>query len=85
MPPESTETPAPELQILYEDNALIAVNKPTGMFVHRSAADRTQTSFVLQLARDIVGAFLYPVHRLDRATSGIVLLAKTSEVAAVLS
>jgi tRNA pseudouridine65 synthase len=73
------------LQILYEDDALIAINKPTGMFVHRSAADRSETSFVLQLVRDKVGAFVYPVHRLDRATSGIVLLAKTTEVAAILS
>lgn len=81
-PPESSAT---ELQVLYVDDALIAVNKPTGMFVHRSAADRTETSFVLQLVRDKVGAFVYPVHRLDRATSGVVLLAKSSEVAAVLS
>lgn len=85
MTTKSTTSPNLDLQVLYEDAALIAVNKPTGMFVHRSAADRTETAFVLQLVRDKVGAFVYPVHRLDRATSGIILLAKTSEVAAVLS
>lgn len=74
-----------DLPVLYEDNSLIAVHKPTGLFVHRSEADRSETNFVLQIVRDMVGGFVYPVHRLDRATSGIVLMAKSSEVAALLS
>ena len=55
------------------------------MFVHRSEADRSATEFVVQNVRDQIGSFVYPVHRLDRATSGVLLLAKSSEAAALFS
>lgn len=71
------------LPILYEDDQLIAVAKPSGMFVHRSAADRSATEFVVQTVRDQLNCFVYPIHRLDRPTSGVLLLAKNSESAAV--
>lgn len=74
-----------QLPVVYEDDCLIVIHKPTGMFVHRSAEDRSETNFVLQIVRDMVGGFVFPVHRLDRATSGILLLAKSREVAALLS
>ena len=67
--------------ILFQDNQLVAVAKPVGMFVHRSDADRSATEFVLQNVRDQLGHFVYPVHRLDRPTSGVLLLAKTPEAA----
>lgn len=70
--------------ILFEDEYLVAVAKPSGMFVHRSEADRSATEFVLQNVRDQLGSFVYPVHRLDRPTSGVLMLAKTSEAAALL-
>jgi tRNA pseudouridine65 synthase len=63
--------PAPPL--LFRDGLLAGVNKPSGLAVHRGAArDRV---FALQLVRDALGQRVYPVHRLDRATSGVLLFA----------
>lgn len=73
------------IPILYEDEQLIAVAKPSGMFVHRSAADRSATEFVVQTVRDQLNCFVYPIHRLDRPTSGVLLLAKSSEAAAIFA
>lgn len=69
--------------ILFEDDKLVIVAKPSGMFVHRSLADRSATEFVVQHVRDQVGCFVYPVHRLDRPTSGALMLAKSSAAAAL--
>lgn len=77
------ETIKRDIPILYEDEQLVAVAKPSGMFVHRSLADRTATEFVVQNVRDQLGSFVYPVHRLDRPTSGVLLLAKNPEAAAL--
>lgn len=71
------------IPVLYEDEQLIAVAKPSGMFVHRSAADRSATEFVVQTVRDQLNCFVYPIHRLDRPTSGVLLLAKNSEAASI--
>ena len=71
------------IPVLYEDEQLIAVAKPSGMFVHRSVADRSATEFVVQTVRDQLNCFVYPIHRLDRPTSGVLLLAKSSEAAAI--
>lgn len=78
--------PAPEekqetLEILYRDDDLVAVNKPSGLLVHRSEIDRRETRFVLQLVRDQLGQWVYPVHRLDRPTSGALLFALNREAA----
>jgi tRNA pseudouridine65 synthase len=78
--PDKMNSPIP---VLYEDEQLIAVAKPSGMFVHRSVADRSATEFVVQTVRDQLNCFVYPIHRLDRPTSGVLLLAKSSEAAAV--
>lgn len=72
------------LSILYRDDYLIAVHKPAGLFVHRSDLDRRAQDFLLQQLRDQIGQYLYPVHRLDRPTSGIVLFALQSATAAAL-
>ncbi len=72
--------PLPPLQILYQDSALVAVNKPSGQLVHRGWAG--DGPIVLQQLRDQIGRYVYPVHRLDRATSGVLLFALSSEVAA---
>ncbi|APZ93498.1 pseudouridine synthase [Fuerstiella marisgermanici] len=72
------------LPVLFEDECLIAVDKPAGMFVHRSEADRNDTDVVVQRVREHTGHFVYPAHRLDRATSGIVLLAKSPDTAALV-
>ncbi|HEV8583112.1 MAG TPA: pseudouridine synthase [Thermoanaerobaculia bacterium] len=63
----------PDLPTLYRDDFLLAVNKPSGMAVHRGLA--RERIVVLQSVRASVGSRLYPVHRLDRATSGALLLA----------
>lgn len=72
------------LEILYQDDYLVAVNKPSGMLVHRSWLDTHETQFVMQQLRDQLGQYVYPVHRLDRPTSGVLLFALSSEVANLL-
>ena len=78
---ELTAPIKPVLTILYQDEYLVAVDKPAGLFVHRSYLDRHEIYFALQLVRDQVGQYVYPVHRLDRPTSGVLLFALTEEVA----
>ncbi len=59
------------LDILYQDEHYIAVDKPAGLLVHRTAIDRQETRFCIQILRDQIGAKVYPCHRLDKPTSGI--------------
>lgn len=73
------------LDILHHDRHSIAVNKPAGMLVHRSWLDRHETRFVMQTLRDQIGQHVYPVHRLDRPTSGILLFALSPEAARALT
>ena len=72
----------PPLEILYCDQHLCAVQKPSGLLVHRSAVDRWETEFAVQRLRDALGQPVYPVHRLDKATSGVLLFALTREALA---
>ena len=72
------------LDILYQDEFLVAVNKPAGMLVHRSWLDRHETQFVMQTLRDQIGQHVFPVHRLDRPTSGVLLFALNTEIANLL-
>jgi len=69
------------LQVLYQDEHLIIVNKPGGLLVHRSEVDRRETRFALQIVRDQIGRRVYPVHRLDKPTSGVLLFALHAEAA----
>ncbi len=73
------------LDILYHDDHLVAINKPSGLLVHRSLIDARAQDFALQLTRDQIGQRVYPVHRLDRPTSGVLLFALSSEIARRLS
>ncbi|CDG22389.1 tRNA pseudouridine synthase C [Xenorhabdus poinarii G6] len=73
------------LDIIYQDEHLVAVNKPAGWLVHRSWLDRHETVFVMQTLRDQIGQHVFPVHRLDRPTSGVLLMALSSQVARTLS
>lgn len=61
------------LDILYRDEWLIAIHKPAGLLVHRSMIDRHETRFAMQLLRDQIGQHVFPVHRLDKPTSGVLL------------
>ena len=73
------------LEIIYQDEYMVAINKPAGLLVHRSLIDKRETRFALQLLRDQLGQHVYPVHRLDRPTSGVLLFALSAEVARVLN
>src|SRR5438045_3261124 len=75
----STVKSASRLEILYRDEHLVAVDKPSGMPVHRGWAHDGVPA--LQLLRDQLGCHVYPVHRLDRSTSGALLFALSSEAA----
>lgn len=79
------QLPASPLPILYRDDHLIAVVKPPGMLVHRTALARGETRFVLQTLRDQIGRRVYPVHRLDRPTGGVLLFALDPDTAAALT
>jgi tRNA pseudouridine65 synthase len=70
------------LEIIYEDAQYVAINKPNGLLVHRTRIAEEKKEFALQLLRDQLGYRLYPLHRLDRGTSGVLLFAKTPEAAA---
>lgn len=67
------------LQIIYEDAQYVAINKPNGLLVHRTRIAEEKKEFALQMLRDQLGHHVYPVHRLDRGTSGVLLFAKTPE------
>ena len=72
------------LPILYQDAHLVAVGKPAGLLVHRSGLDAGETRFALQLLRDQLQAPVWPVHRLDKGTSGVLLFARDAGTAAAL-
>jgi tRNA pseudouridine65 synthase len=71
---------AADVPILHLDDDLVAVGKPGGLLVHRTteAPDRR---VLLQTVRDVLGRRLYPVHRLDRAASGVIVFALSPEIA----
>ena len=68
------------LEILFEDEHIIAINKPHGLLVHRSTIAQDATEFALQKVRKMVNHRVHPVHRLDRKTSGVLVFAKNQEV-----
>jgi len=67
------------LQILYKDHHYVAINKPAGLLVHRSPIDRHETRFAVQLLRDQIGQRVYPLHRLDKPTSGVLVFGLDSD------
>ncbi|MDP4272307.1 MAG: pseudouridine synthase [Bacteroidota bacterium] len=73
------------LEILYQDECLIAINKPCGLLVHRTSIAEENEKFALQMLRDQIGQKLYPVHRIDRPTSGVLLFAFSSDCAKKLN
>jgi len=72
------------LDILYQDDYLAIVNKPAGWLVHRTPLDKGEIRFVLQALRDQIGQHVWPVHRLDKGTSGVLAFALNAEVARTL-
>ncbi|WP_299512062.1 pseudouridine synthase [uncultured Limnohabitans sp.] len=72
------------LDILYLDDYLAAVTKPPGVLVHRTGLDAGETRFALQMLRDQLGRKVWPVHRLDKGTSGVLLFALDADTARTL-
>jgi tRNA pseudouridine65 synthase len=72
---ENTELAPEALKIIYQDDALVAIDKPPGLLVHRSTIAARETRFALQILRDQIGKEVFPCHRLDKPTSGILLFA----------
>jgi tRNA pseudouridine65 synthase len=72
------------LPVLFEDDDFIAINKPIRLLVHRTPISEDRV-FALQLLRNQIGQRIYPVHRLDRGTSGVLIFGKTQEAAAQFS
>ncbi|RIV23714.1 pseudouridylate synthase [Fibrisoma montanum] len=64
-----------QLPILYQSADLVAINKPHGLLVHRSPIASDASEFAVQRLRDQLGQRVYPVHRLDRKTGGVLLFA----------
>lgn len=73
------------LEILYRDDWLIAIHKPSGLLVHRSPIAAHEERFAVQLLRDQISRRVFPAHRLDRGTSGVLLFALDREVARTLA
>jgi tRNA pseudouridine65 synthase len=71
--------PCHSLSVLYQDDDLLVVDKPSGLVVHRGWARDGEV--VMTLARGLAGRHVYPVHRLDRGTSGVLVLALTAGAA----
>lgn len=69
------------LEIIYEDENYVAINKPNGLLVHRTRIAEEKKEFALQLLRDQLGYQVYTIHRLDRGTSGVLLFSKNAEAA----
>lgn len=61
------------LEIIYQDDYLVAINKPNGLLVHRTKIANDATEFALQILRDQLSKKVYPAHRIDRKTSGLLL------------
>jgi len=82
MPNQHRKSDRGQLELLHLDDSLIAVAKPSGLAVHRGWARDRVTA--LPLARELAGTKVFPVHRLDRATSGVLIFALSSEIARIL-
>jgi len=73
---------APAIELLFVDEHIVIANKPSGLLVHRGWDNDDDVA--LFRVRDAIDAYVYPVHRLDRGTSGALLLARSAEIAAAL-
>lgn len=69
------------LDILYRDESLVVVHKPSGLLTHRTVLDRHETRFAVQILRDQIGQKVWPAHRLDKGTSGILIFSLNPEIA----
>ena len=73
------------INLLHRDEGIVVIHKPSGLLVHRSPIDRHETRFVLQILRNQLGQKVFPIHRLDKPTSGLMVFALDSHAAAELN
>ena len=71
------------LEIIYQDEHLAVINKPHGLLVHQSAIARDAEEFALQMLRDQIGQNVWPAHRLDRKTGGLLIFSLSKEANAL--
>lgn len=68
-----------ELEIIYQDENIVAINKPHDLVVHQSYYVGNADAFAVQVLRDQLGVYVYPCHRIDRKTGGVLLFALNKE------
>lgn len=69
------------LDIIYQDDYLVAINKPSGLLVHKSDIDKYEEKNAMEILRDQLGKWVYPAHRLDKPTSGVLLFGLDKQIA----
>ncbi|WP_417440515.1 tRNA pseudouridine(65) synthase TruC [Idiomarina sp.] len=74
-----------QLDLVYLDEHLAVINKPSGLLVHRSRIASGAREFAMQMLRNQLGCHVYPVHRLDRPTSGLLIFGLNSDVARTMT
>ena len=74
-----------KLEVLFQDEYLVAINKPSGLLVHKSMIDKHEIYFAMKILSEQIGQWVYPVHRLDKPTSGVLLFALDSHTAKLIS
>jgi len=82
---QSDRTTSEQLDIIYQDTFIIAIHKPAGLLVHKSPIDKHETRFAMKILRDQIDQWVYPVHRLDKPTSGLLLFALHPDIATQIS
>jgi tRNA pseudouridine65 synthase len=69
------------LYIIYQDEFLVAIDKPAGMIVHPGREPEGPEWIAMKRLRDELGKRVYPVHRIDRPTTGVLLMALDKQTA----
>lgn len=72
------------LKVLYKDDHFVAVEKPSGLLVHPYWKETNEKASLLKELKAQIGQWLYPVHRLDRPVSGVVIFGLASEAVKAL-
>lgn len=78
---DAEESVSQPIELVYQDQYMVAVNKPSGIMTHPSRLSEDRAPSAMELLRDRLGQWVYPIHRLDRATSGVLLFALDPEIA----
>ncbi|KAK9320672.1 pseudouridine synthase [Lipomyces orientalis] len=74
--------PAKSIEIVFQDEDIIAIDKPSGIPVHPTGRYRFNT--ITEIMKHEMGLVVHPCHRLDRLTSGIMFLARTAKAAQLM-